>query len=64
MYDDVDTAELREDYRKHLEEAMAEFNSWPSWKQSVLEKAVSASEEGAVKGVIRECSNNGVTHDP
>lgn len=43
MPDKLDTAEFRDDYRRHVQEVEEEFNSWPSWKQSVLRKAVSVS---------------------
>lgn len=43
----VNTAELREDYRRNMEELTAEFNSWPSWKQSALVRAVSISSTGS-----------------
>ena len=57
MLDELNTAELREDYRRHVEDVKEEFNSWPSWKQSVLKKAVSASSTDTELEL--QCDNNG-----
>ncbi len=63
MFEDViDTAELREDYRRHLEEATEVVNSWPSWKQSVLERAVSVSDtESSSDLKTVKCNSNNQT---
>jgi hypothetical protein len=44
MYSEVDTEELKRDFREHLDKASETVNSWPSWKQSVLGTALGESE--------------------
>ncbi len=45
MSDEVDTAELQREFREHLEEASQAVSAWPTWKQSILGRALGGSEE-------------------
>ena len=57
MYDE-DTAELQRDFREHLEEASDAVNAWPSWKQSVLGKALEGSEQSTTTSQEQECADS------
>lgn len=66
MYDEMrDTGEIQDEFRSHLREAAEEVNTWPSWKQSVLGKAVGLSEPTTSSPMARECGadNNNPHND-
>lgn len=64
MYDDTaDNSDAVGDFRRHLEEATEVVNSWPSWKQSVLGRAIGISEPVSIPDLRRECADTNLNED-